>query len=270
MDMNDHHPLDGYPLLKHSYEAQSVFTPENLIEAVKSTRNIQEINIPEICILEFDGDLTDKLKQQGELTHCTSWPCFHTDMWCWSQNDIHCGIIPRTIGGPYTVLVAEQLAACGVKVVIGLASAGRVNPALPLPSVVIADNAIRDEGASYHYLPPGKTVESTQSLIPFLKNSLDKLGEPVRRGLVWTTDAPYRETQEDLTRFAEMGALAVEMQAASLFAFGKYKNLPVALVAHVTNAIDHDGKQFEKGPEDFDITLLRFICTGARDWLEPR
>ncbi len=267
MDVNDQHPLDGYPLLNHSYDAQSAFTPENLIEAVKTTRNMQKIDIPEICILEFDGDLTDKLQQRDELQRCETWPCFHTDMWRWNKNEVRCGIIPRTIGGPYTVLIAEQLAACGVKVVIGLASAGRVAPSLPIPSVVIAEKAIRDEGTSYHYLPPGTTVESTQSLLPFLKNSLDTIGEPVRCGQIWTTDAPYRETQVDLARYAEMGALAVEMQAASLFAFAKHKNFPVALVAHVTNAIDHDGKQFEKGPEDLDVSLLHAICMGAKHWL---
>ncbi len=264
----DHRSKDDLPLLNHHLDAPSVFTPENLIDAVQSTRNIQQINLPDVCILEFDGDLTDKLKQQEKLQYCDSWPCFHTDMWCWQQDEIRCGIIPRTIGGSYTVLVAEQLAVCGVKVVIGLTSAGRIDPSLPLPSVVIAESAIRDEGVSHHYLPLGKMVEATQSLIPYLKNSLNKLGEPVRCGLVWTTDAPYRETQESINCYVNMGALAVEMQAASLFAFGKRKNFPVALIAHVTNATDYNGKQFEKGPNDFDISLLHAVCTGANQWLE--
>ncbi len=260
--------LTNIPLLNHNHETPSVFRPEDLVDAVKTTRKIQQLDLPDICVLEFDGDLTDKLQERDELVHCDCWPCFHTKMWGWPREEVRCGIIPRTIGGPYTVLVAEQLAVCGVKVIIGLASAGRVAPTYPLPSVVIAEQAIRDEGVSYHYLPPEKTVDATLSLVPFLERSLTPLGQPVHRGLVWTTDAPYRETQEDISRYADMGALAVEMQAASLYSFGKRKQVPVALVAHVTNAIDHDGEQFDKGPEDFDISLLGAICEGAKQWLE--
>jgi len=267
MNKPDQRPLAGLPLLSHPYDKPSVFSPKDLVEAVKSDRNIQELNIPDICILEFDGDLTDKLNQRGELIRCDSWPCFHTDLWCWQRDGISCGIIPRTIGGPYTVLIAEQLAVCGVKAVVGLTSAGRISQSLPLPGIVVADEAIRDEGVSYHYLPPADTVEATPSLIPFLKLSLENLEQPVQSGLVWTTDAPYRETKEEIDRYADRGALAVEMQAASLFSFGVYMNFPVGLVAHVTNGVDHDGKQFEKGPVDFDITLLQAICTGVHQWL---
>ncbi len=260
--------LAGLPLLSHPYDKPSVFSPNDLVEAVKSDRNIQEINIPDICVLEFDGDLTDKLKQQGELIHCDSWPCFHTDLWCWRHDEISCGIIPRTIGGPYTVLVAEQLAVCGVKAVVGLTSAGRISQSLPLPSIVVANEAIRDEGVSYHYLPPAETVEATPSLTPYLERSLKTLDQPVHSGLVWTTDAPYRETKEEIDRYADRGVLAVEMQAASLFSFGVYMNFPVGLVAHVTNAVDHDGKQFEKGQDDFEKSLLLAICSGVNNWLK--
>ncbi|MEW6237568.1 MAG: nucleoside phosphorylase [Candidatus Omnitrophota bacterium] len=268
MNIHSQHSLAEIPLMNHSLNAPPVFSPENLIEAVKAKRNIQEIRIPDICILEFDGDLTEKLRRQDELTECKSWPCFHTRLWCWQQDRIRCGIVPQTIGGPYTVLIAEQLAVCGVKAIIGLASAGRVHPSLPLPSVVIATGAIRDEGVSYHYLPPSETVEATPSLVPHLMHSLENLEQPVRSGLIWTTDAPYRETNEDMAHNAERGALAVEMQAASLFSFGIRKHVPVALVAHVTNAMDHDGRQFEKGAEHFDIELLSAICEGTKRWIE--
>lgn len=76
------------------------------------------------------------------------------------------------------------------------------------------------------------------------------------------------ETKEEIDRYADRGALAVEMQAASLFSFGVHMNFPVGLVAHVTNAVDHDGKQFEKGQDDFDKSLLLAICTGVNKWLE--
>jgi uridine phosphorylase len=255
------------PLLDHPLDAPTAFRAEDLMESVRTSRGRTDGDLPEICVLEFDGDLTDKLQARGELEEFDAWPCFHTTMWRWKSDGISCGIIPRTIGGPYAVLIAEQLAICGANFIVGLASAGRLDLRIPLPAVVLADEAIRDEGTSYHYLPPSQTVKGTQSVLPALERDLHEVGLPLRRGLVWTTDAPYRETAEQMKRYADRGALAVEMQAASLFAFGRRQGVPVALVAHVTNAPDHEGEAFNKGPGDADIALLRAILRGSSAWL---
>jgi uridine phosphorylase len=141
----------------------------------------------------------------------------------------NCGIIARTIGGPYAVLVAEQLKASGAKVVLGLTSAGRVSGSLPLPSLVVVRDAIRDEGTSYHYLPPSNTVQSDAELAECLEKAVGCIGVPTLRGRIWTTDAPYRETQHQLDHYAANDVLVVEMQAASLLAFSQARGLPVGV-----------------------------------------
>ena len=266
----EHDEASAIPLLNHPLDAPTAFRAADLVESVRASRHRPEGDVPEICVLEFDGDLTDKLQARGELEPCDTWPCFHTTMRRWASDGLSCGIISRTIGGPYTVLVAEQLAVCGVKLIVGLASAGRLDSNIPLPAIVLADEAIRDEGTSYHYLPPSETVKATQSVLYALEDSLSHIGLPLRRGLVWTTDAPYRETSTQMKRYAERSALAVEMQAASLFAFGQRQECPVALVAHLTNAPDHEGEAFAKGPADVDVSILKAICRGGAEWLTER
>lgn len=148
------------PLLNHPLGLESAFTPESLVDAVRAEKGLPVIPIPEVCVLDFDGDLTDWLVRTGAASPCPSWACFHTSMFSVKVDTGSCGVIARTIGGPYAVLIAEQLAVSGARVVIGLTSAGRVNPSLPIPSLVVATQAIRDEGTSYHYLPPGETVDA--------------------------------------------------------------------------------------------------------------
>jgi nucleoside phosphorylase len=206
------------PLLDHPLEEASAFTPEALIAAVRGERGLPPEPVPPICVLDFDGDLTDWLVSTGAVQRCLQWACFHTTMYTLEVDGIACGIVPRTIGGPYAVLVAEQLAASGARTVFGLTSAGRVAPSLPVPTLVVATQAIRDEGTSCHYLPSGYLVDSHAGLAGALLSEVRAVGLPVSSGLVWTTDAPYRETLRQLARHAEAGALAVEMQAASLFA----------------------------------------------------
>jgi uridine phosphorylase len=266
----NHNSEPSFPILDHPLDAPTVFHPEELVESVRISHDGADGDVPEICVLEFDGDLTDKLQARGELEQRDTWPCFHTTMWRWESDGQSCGIIARTIGGPYTVLIAEQLAVCGAKLIVGLASAGRLDSQIPLPAIVLAEEAIRDEGTSYHYLPPSDTVKGTEDVLPVLERSLREVGLPLRRGLVWTTDAPYRETANQMQRYADMGALAVEMQAASLFAFGRQKNVAVALIALITNAPDYEGVPFAKGPEDTDESILAAICRAGRTWLRGR
>jgi len=179
-----------------------------------------------------------------------------------------CGLIARTIGGSYAVLIAEQLHAAGARLIIGLTSAGRVLPDLPLPCLLVVTSAIRDEGTSYHYLPPSREVACPTAIAPLLAGQLSTTGWEVRSGKVWTTDAPYRETETQLRSWAEEGVVAVEMQAAALFAFGKASGAAVAMVAIVSNAVDHAGQQFDTGPQEDGLRILQSLARAARSFLD--
>jgi uridine phosphorylase len=262
--MTDH---SNPPILDHALAQPSAFTAKNLIDDVRRYRQIPNGNVPPVCILEFDGDLTDWLAREGVAKPFPSWACFHTSMFAMDLEGVTCGIIARTIGGPYAVLIAEQLQAAGAKLIIGLTSAGRVSPDLPLPCLVVATSAIRDEGTSYHYLPPASEVACISPVTAFLARELISTGWAIRSGKVWTTDAPYREAKVELQKWAREGVLAVEMQAASLFAFGIAKQACVASVAMVSNAVDHTGEQFDTGSHEDGLRILKAIARAARSFL---
>lgn len=255
------------PILDHAFHEPSAFTAKNLIDDVRQRRQIPKGNVPPVCILEFDGDITDWLVREGVAKPFAPWACFHTAMFAMNLEGVRCGIIARTIGGPYAVLIAEQLQASGAKLIVGLTSAGRVSSDLPLPCLVVATSAIRDEGTSYHYLPPGREVACASPVVPLLKRELVTTGWAVRSGKVWTTDAPYRETTAQLKKWAGEGVLAVEMQTASLFAFGIERQASVASVAMVSNAVDHTGEQFDTGSQDDGLRILQGIARAARTFL---
>lgn len=248
------------PLFDHDLDQPAAFRPEALLAAVRQSRGKEARPVPAVCVLEFDGDLTDSLVHAGVAHKFEDWACFHTEMFAAEVDGALCGVIPRTIGGPYSVLIAEQLIVSGAQAVIGLTSAGRVSRTIPIPSLVVATSALRDEGTSYHYLPPSATVDAPAEFAGLLAKEVAAVGLPVWTGLVWTTDAPYRETQGQIANHAREGALAVEMQAASLFAFAAAREATVGIVAHVTNALDHEGEIFDKGAATDEALLFRSIC----------
>lgn len=255
------------PLLDHPHTAPSIFRPEDLMEAVRTERPLGQGPIPAICVLDFDGDLADGLLRERAASLSESWACFHTRMLVTRVGEVECGVIPRTIGGPYAVLIAEQLHAAGAHLTIGLTSAGRIAPALPLPSIVVIDEAVRDEGTSLHYLPPSRTVATPAPLlVDDLMQHLAALS-PVYRGLAWTTDAPYRETDQQLRGWRDAGALAVEMQAASLFAFGQANRAAVGVVALVSNSVDGGTKSFNTGGDTYRAELLAAVVKAGHRFL---
>lgn len=256
---------DSLPLFQHALASPSAFTPERLMDAVRAERRLANEVVPPLCVLDFDGDLSDRLAGDGVTRPMTSWACFHTSMRVMSLDGLPCGVVPRTIGGPYAVLIAEQLWAGGARLIVGITSAGRVAPTLPLPSIVVVDEAVRDEGTSLHYLPAAPTVTTpTLELVEPLARELGTLSVPVRRGTAWTTDAPYRETADQLRTWAEKGVLAVEMQAASLFAFARARGAQVAMIALVSNGVDQMAGQFDTGGHEFRTRVLAAIGRAAR------
>ena len=255
------------PLFAHDLAAPSEFTAAGLMESVRILRHIPAEQVPPICILEFDGDLTDWLVEQRLARPFPSWACFHTTMYAVDTGAGACGLVARTIGGPYAVLIAEQLLAAGARLIVGLTSAGRVAPALPLPCIVVASAAVRDEGTSHHYLPATETIECPTAIASLLVRELQAMGAVVREGTVWTTDAPYRETAAQLRHWAGQGVLAVEMQAASLFAFAKARAANVAVVARVSNAVDHQGEQFDTGTHPGGLRVMQAIVRAGEQFL---
>lgn len=179
-----------------------------------------------------------------------------------------CGVVSRTIGGPYAVLIAEQLWAAGAQLIVGITSAGRVSPGLPLPSIVVVEDAVRDEGTSLHYLGPSSTVATpTPSVLDALVRELSMVAPHARLGRVWTTDAPYRETAEQLRFWAEQDVLAVEMQAASLFAFAQARAAQVAMVALVSNSVDQAVAGFDTGGNKYRVAVLAAVARAARAFI---
>jgi uridine phosphorylase len=168
------------------------------------------------------------------------------------------------VGAPFAVLVAEQLFASGCRLLISVTSAGQIAPVGPTPYFVLIDRALRDEGTSRHYLPPALFAEADAALADRAFAALVALPVLVHRGTVWTTDAPYRETEADIAAAAAHGALAVEMEAAALYAFAQACRRDVLCFAHVTNRMARIEGDFEKGEADGVRDALDVIATAAR------
>ena len=169
------------------------------------------------------------------------------------------GIVGCAVGAPFAVLIAEELFASGCHFLISVTSAGQITPSAKLPYFVVIDRALRDEGTSYHYASPSEYSKADPELIAVTMRALKAKGVNAITGASWTTDAPFRETEEGIAAARSKGILAVEMEAAALYAFARARNRKVLCLAHVTNTMAVADQDFEKGEADGTVDALRVL-----------
>src|SRR5205823_6775961 len=133
----------------------------------------------------------------------------------------------------------------------------------PPPYFMLIDRALRDEGTSYHYLPPEEFVAAEERLVEAAMKALATSAHPVYRGASWTTDAPFRETAAAIAYCRTRQVLAVEMEAAGLYAFAQARRKPVLCFAHVTNQMAVVEGDFEKGDADGSAASLTVIAAAS-------
>ncbi|MCP4737609.1 MAG: nucleoside phosphorylase [Bosea sp.] len=270
MDDKPHRVEAAWPIVGvKDHNTPSVFRPEALLREARRQRQLPLVAVPEICVLDPDGDVVRHLKRTGEGRIHAGWACYHTELLAFDLDGLgEAGIVGCAVGAPFAVLVAEQLFASGCRLLVSVTSAGQITPIGPTPYFVLIDRALRDEGTSYHYLPPGTFAEAPDStLLNGAEQALHGLtGISVHRGATWTTDAPYRETEAAIAFARDLGALAVEMEAAALYAFASARRQSVICLAHVTNAMAQTEGDFEKGDADGTTATLAVVAATARAW----
>jgi len=254
-------------LANKDYQSISVFTPGNLLREARRQKSIQEGSVPRVCILDPDGDIVQNLFESGLAQLNPYWACYHTRMYNFTYEGIEFGIVGNAVGASFAVLVAEEMFACGCELLISMTSAGQIIAKGRPPYFVLIEKALRDEGTSYHYLPPSAFSTINAKLMECLTSAFEKSQYPVFPGATWTTDAPFRETETAIAYGRSEGILGVEMEASALYAFAEAKGRPVICFAHITNQMGNVENDFEKGEAQGSLDAIEVISQAAEAWL---
>lgn len=251
-------------LAQKHYRSPSAFTPESLLREARRQKGAALVPVPAVCVLDPDGDIVRRLGAEGRARRHDGWVCYHTELHAFDEAGLTIGIVGCAVGASFAVLVAEELFASGCELLISVTSSGQITPLREPPYFILIDRALRDEGTSYHYLPPADWSEAPAELPGRLDGAFADTGAAVVRGPVWTTDAPFRETAEAIEAMRRRGVLAVEMEAAALYAFARARQRAVVCFAHVTNRMGQVEGDFEKGEGNGVADALAVIACTAR------
>lgn len=252
-------PQETPPILSDKHpDDPSAFTPESLLREARRQKGADAVAVPKVCLLDPDGDIVRQLRAEGRARRREGWVCYHTDMWVFDLDGHEIGVVGCAVGASFAVLVAEEMFASGCALLISVTSSGQIMPQGAPPYFILIDRALRDEGTSYHYLPPSEWSAAPEQLLSRLEGAFDD-GPRVLTGATWTTDAPFRETEAAIGSARAHGILGVEMEAAGLYAFAKARDRAVICLAHVTNQMGTIDGDFEKGEANGTADALAVV-----------
>jgi uridine phosphorylase len=119
----------------------------------------------------------------------------------------------------------EEAIALGCEKFVACGGAGALRRNIHAGTIVVPLSAVRDEGTSYHYLPPSREVKASPEAIQAIEIVLQNHCRDYITAKTWTTDAPYRETRARIQLRLQEGCSTVEMEAAAFFAVARFRNV---------------------------------------------
>ena len=208
----------SFPILEFDPTSEAFIEPSKIIRAQ---------DLPERCVICFFREVIDKViaAHAAKAVVENRWEDGPHHIYEISYQDRRLAFFHPGVGAPIAAGLLEEAIAFGCRKFIACGGCGVLEKDIAVGHIIVVSAAVRDEGVSYHYLPPGREVVAHTGAVNALANTLDRRGVPYRVGKTWTTDAPYRETARKIARRKEEGCLTVEMESAALMAVAQFRNV---------------------------------------------
>lgn len=185
------------------------------------------INIAEHCVICFFDDIVRQVAATtGAKTVFEDKGCYGTNPYYqFEHNGRPVAFFQPFVGAPLAAAFLEIAIGIGCKKFVVCGGSGVLDREIQVGGFIVPDSAIRDEGTSYHYVAPSRTIGVRQRAKDAITSTLDSHHESYRVGRVWTTDGLFRETPERVARRRSEGCIAVDMEAAALLAVAQFRNV---------------------------------------------
>lgn len=224
-------------MIRHGFDGgEELLKPSHLAQPVEG--------FPKTILVTFQRNVVAALQKRfpTEVVSTIN-ACVEVPIYRFSYQSQTLGLLLTTIGGPATVGILEEVWVKGAEKVLLFGTCGGLDPDLPAGHFIVPTAAYRDEGTSFHYLPPSDYVDIPTA--DRLTEIFDELALPCVRSKTWTTDAIYRETPGKVAERRAEGCGAVEMECASVMAAGQFRGKAVYQFLYTADSLA--GSQWERG-----------------------
>ncbi len=207
----------SYPILEHEYDSRAKIEPAQLN---------RRRDVPEHCAISFFREVNEKVAAErgAKIAVENHWEDGPHPIYEIEHQGQRIAFFHPGVGAPIATGLLEEAIACGCRKFVVCGGCG-ILETMPVGKLMIVEAAVRDEGVSYHYVAPGREIQTNPNVLAVMEEVLAERGLPYLRVKTWTTDAPYRETQATIDLRRGEGCLTVEMEAASLMAVAQFREV---------------------------------------------
>ncbi len=220
-------PAD-FPVYPDKHKLTSLLSADDMIEFRRKHGGLGDVSAPRSAVICLYKGLMHRFSWRNPSSRVKG---FLGDIYLLKRTNGIVAVLGNFgIGAPAITSIADEMMAWGVQHLVILSLAGGLQPDLASGSIVVCDRALRDEGTSHHYLPPSRDVQASSALVLAIREGLKSRGLDSTTGSVWSTDAPYRETRQEVDLFGSEGVKAVDMESAGVFAAAQVRGQQAASV----------------------------------------
>ncbi len=169
---------------------------------------------------------------------------------------------------PYAAADLEFLISAGAQQIVFLNGAGSLRADLPAGSLLLPEGLLREEGTSFHYVPAGVELCTSESLNTRILAVADELDVDLVRGRHWTTDAIYRETWPKVERYCAQGIHSVDMELSALAGVASHRGCELSAVLVVTDVLSRSHTWAGTGSARFEAGIRQAAEIGTKVFLE--
>ncbi len=225
-----------YPILEFDNTSPALIEPAQVLSRLE--------HMPEHLVLCFFQEVIDKTCQDAEVVTKLNSEIGRFPVYALEMDGQRIAVAHPGVGAPLSAAILEELIALGCRKIIACGGAGGLDGQLAMGHVVVPTSAIRDEGTSYHYLPPSREVRANPTAIAAIEATLQAQNIAYKTGKTWTTDGIYRETKAKIARRSAEGCLTVEMEAAAFFAVAQFREVIFGQILY--SGDDVSGEEWDK------------------------
>lgn len=216
------------------------FTPQMTLRHYTTRHgiSIEDIGVAPIVVISWGRSVIEELANAIGAGPAAHW--LYND-----RNLLYTGqveeqpvcFLQAPVGAPGTILMMEEMIACGARTFIGLGWAGSLQPSAPIGAMLIPTQCIREEGTSFHYIGAKEKAEPNPGLAALLLGEAQAASHLAFSGPHWTTDAPYRELVSKIEAYRERGVLGVDMETSAMYALGSFRGVRVCNLLVVSDEL---------------------------------
>jgi uridine phosphorylase len=219
---------------------QERFTPHMYVDYYARQRGIsvRDIGVTPVVVLSWGRGVIESLAEAVGAQPAPHW--FYDEYQKFFTGEVQGQAVSfahAPVGAPGTVMMMEEMIACGARIFLGLGWAGSLQEVAPVGTMLIPTGCIRDEGTSFHYVGDEVKLSADRRLTASLESAAQAEGVRIMTGRQWTTDAPYREFTSQIAAYREQGVLGVDMETSAMYALGQFRKVRVCNLLVVSDEL---------------------------------